>query len=188
MLIIFYFLVQIFEAAVRGLTPVQGPLPVKFPLPDPTDHFSIRPRFLSLKASSSGAVVRSDRVNAAIAGARAAATQFSRNSQGMGPTADNVSEESSGVGPARGGPGATIAGEQAETELSLKNDKSLSSTKVEVSATAEGLRAVAARSFRSSHVMGPTEGVSTERRGGRRGSNAQFGGTNKVYIFSSLLV
>jgi hypothetical protein len=160
---------------VRGLTPVHGPLPVKFPLPDPTDR-SIRLGCLSLKASLSGAEVRSDRVNAAIAGAKAAATQFSRNNQGMGPTTYNSSGVV-GVSSSRGGSGTTISSEHFETKLS-----SLNSTKVEVSATTGGSQTVSVHSSKNNE-MGPTGGVGAEGQDDRRASNAQFGGTNKVYFF-----
>jgi hypothetical protein len=121
--------------------------------------------------------LRSDRVNAAIVGAKAAATQFSRNNQGMGPTTDDASGEGVGVGPSRGGSVTTIASEHFETELS-----SLSSTKVEVSATTVGSRAVSAHSSRINDT-GSTGGVRTKGQHVRRASNAQFGGTNKSYIF-----
>lgn len=68
---------QIYDGAVRGLTPVQGPLPIKFPLPDPRDRFSLKPGSLAFDASKSE-VQKSTSVTAAIAGARAAATQFSK--------------------------------------------------------------------------------------------------------------
>ncbi|KAJ0967340.1 hypothetical protein J5N97_024257 [Dioscorea zingiberensis] len=66
---------RIYDAAVRGLRPMKGPLPVKFPLPDPSNPFSLKPGSLSSKSS---AVEKSSSVSAAIAGARAAATQFSK--------------------------------------------------------------------------------------------------------------
>ncbi|RCV46034.1 hypothetical protein SETIT_9G500000v2 [Setaria italica] len=68
---------RIYDGAVRGLTPVQGPLPIKFPLPDPRDRFSLKPGSLTFDASKSE-VQKSSSVTAAIAGARAAATQFSK--------------------------------------------------------------------------------------------------------------
>ncbi|RWW72281.1 hypothetical protein BHE74_00019963 [Ensete ventricosum] len=73
----------IHDAAVRGLIPIQGPLPVKFPLPDPQDPFLLRPGSLALHFSSSKApeVAKTPNVSAAIAGARAAATTFSRDDQ-----------------------------------------------------------------------------------------------------------
>ncbi|KAJ4773436.1 RNA-binding ASCH domain protein isoform 1 [Rhynchospora pubera] len=171
---------RIFEPAVRGLTPVQGPLPVKFPLPDPSDRFSLRPGSLSITPSNN-AVVRSDRVNAAIAGARAAATQFSRIREGMGPTVENATEESAGVGPPRSESGATVAGQQAETEQILKNDKTVKDIEVESSATIEGPQSAATHPSQYSNVVDPTgKGVNTEQGG--RSSNTQFGGTNKLLV------
>lgn len=74
---------KIYEAAVRGLSPVNSPLPVKFPLPDPQDRFSLKPGSISaltpdLKPTE---VDRSSSISLAIAGARAAATQFSKKDQ-----------------------------------------------------------------------------------------------------------
>ncbi|KAL6344238.1 hypothetical protein AAG906_035463 [Vitis piasezkii] len=60
---------QIYEAAVRGLRPVQAPLPVKFLLPEPQD-----PLF-----ETGITYKKPEGLLAAIAGARAAATQFSKN-------------------------------------------------------------------------------------------------------------
>jgi hypothetical protein len=62
------------------LAPVDSPLPVKFPLPDPSDPFSLKPGRVSaltrnLKATE---VDQSSSIGLAIAGARAAATQFSK--------------------------------------------------------------------------------------------------------------
>ncbi|KAM7249974.1 hypothetical protein ACFE04_021857 [Oxalis oulophora] len=71
---------KIFEAAIRGLTPVKGPLPVKFPLPNPRDPFSLKPGSLSLQ-SPGAKVEKSSSLDAAIAGARAAATQFTKAGQ-----------------------------------------------------------------------------------------------------------
>uniref|UniRef100_A0A0A0LFF1 ASCH domain-containing protein n=1 Tax=Cucumis sativus TaxID=3659 RepID=A0A0A0LFF1_CUCSA len=76
---------RIFEAAVRGLTRVKCPLPVKFQLPDPRDPFSLKPGSVSScspETKGSGSEVdKSSKLNAAIAGARAAATQFTRKYQ-----------------------------------------------------------------------------------------------------------
>ncbi|GKV12486.1 hypothetical protein SLEP1_g23623 [Rubroshorea leprosula] len=74
---------KIYEAAVRGLVPVESPAPVKFPLPDPGDPFSLNPGSLSLHFSDSkgSEIEESSSLSMAIAGARAAATQFSRKSQ-----------------------------------------------------------------------------------------------------------
>lgn len=82
---------KIYEAAVRGLSPVNSPLPVKFPLPDPQDPFSLKPRSISvltpnLKATE---VDKSSSVSLAIAGARAAATQFSKKDHNSPSTAQN---------------------------------------------------------------------------------------------------
>ncbi|KAJ9180055.1 hypothetical protein P3X46_008346 [Hevea brasiliensis] len=75
---------KIYEAAVRGLTPVKGPMPVKFPLPNPRDPFSLKPGSISMlfpeKASE---VEKSSSLTAAIAGARAAATQFNKKDQDL---------------------------------------------------------------------------------------------------------
>ena len=68
---------------MRGLCPVECPLPVKFPLPDPSDPFSLRPGSLAsyFSGSKGSENERSQSLNAAIAGARAAATQFSKKGQ-----------------------------------------------------------------------------------------------------------
>ncbi|KAJ7978183.1 Activating signal cointegrator 1 [Quillaja saponaria] len=71
---------KIYEAAVRGLTSVESPLPVKFPLPNPRDPFSLKPgsiRILSPNPKTSE-VDKSSSLSVAIAGARAAATQFTK--------------------------------------------------------------------------------------------------------------
>ncbi|KAI8560959.1 hypothetical protein RHMOL_Rhmol04G0296900 [Rhododendron molle] len=70
---------KIYEAAVRGLSPVTSPLPVKFPLPDPRDRFSLKPGSLASDSKNSKAIKmeKPPSLDAAIAGARAAATQFS---------------------------------------------------------------------------------------------------------------
>lgn len=74
---------KIYEAAVRGLVPIGSPAPVKFPLPDPRDPFSLRPGSLSLHSCDSkpSEIEKSSNLTLAIAGARAAATQFSKNTQ-----------------------------------------------------------------------------------------------------------
>lgn len=71
---------KVYEAAVRGLTPVESPLPVKFPLPNSRDPFSLKPGSISVHFpdSKESEVERSSSLNAAIAGARAAATQFAK--------------------------------------------------------------------------------------------------------------
>ncbi|OMP11014.1 hypothetical protein CCACVL1_00727, partial [Corchorus capsularis] len=72
---------KIYEAAVRGLVPVEGPAPVKFPLPNPRDLFSLKPGSIaeSFPDSKASAIEKSSSLSAAIAGARAAATQFSKD-------------------------------------------------------------------------------------------------------------
>ncbi|KAK8956484.1 hypothetical protein KSP40_PGU017858 [Platanthera guangdongensis] len=72
---------QIHEAAVRGLSQLQGPLPVQFPLSDPRDSLSLKPGSLLLRSSKKFETVKSKSVSAAIAGARAAATQFSKKDE-----------------------------------------------------------------------------------------------------------
>ena len=71
---------QIYEAAVRGLVSVEGPMPVKFPLPDPQDPFSLKPGSVSggFSENEASGVEKSESLSAAIAGARAAATQFNK--------------------------------------------------------------------------------------------------------------
>ncbi|GAV85849.1 ASCH domain-containing protein, partial [Cephalotus follicularis] len=71
---------KIYEAAVRGLIPVEGPLPVKFPLPNPRDPFSLKPGSIYMPSSETevSMVEKSSSLSAAIAGARAAATQFTK--------------------------------------------------------------------------------------------------------------
>ncbi|KAL2921370.1 Activating signal cointegrator 1 [Bienertia sinuspersici] len=74
---------QIYEAAVRGLRPVEAPYPVKFPLVDPGDHFSLKPGSLTClpNTSKTSALEISSRLSNVIAGARLAATQFSRENK-----------------------------------------------------------------------------------------------------------
>ncbi|XP_034218062.1 uncharacterized protein LOC117629624 isoform X1 [Prunus dulcis] len=74
---------KIYEAAIRGLTPVEGPLPVKFLLPNPQDPFSLKPGSISANVpeTRTSELERSSSLTAAIAGARAAATQFSKKVQ-----------------------------------------------------------------------------------------------------------
>ncbi|PIN04283.1 hypothetical protein CDL12_23181 [Handroanthus impetiginosus] len=86
---------KIYEAAVRGLSSVKPPLPVKFPLPNPADRFSLKPG--SLASSSNCSTVseeeKSPSLVAAIAGARAAATQFSKNNNTLQSTSrENIED------------------------------------------------------------------------------------------------
>lgn len=69
---------KIYEAAIRGLRPVEAPYPIKFPLVDPRDPFSLKPGSLTCLSSSSKAseLRLSSSLSNAIAGARVAATQF----------------------------------------------------------------------------------------------------------------
>ncbi|KAF3774712.1 Activating signal cointegrator 1 [Nymphaea thermarum] len=77
---------KILEGAVRGLLQVQSPFPVRFRLPDSSDPFSLKPGSLVLHANGTEASKMNSTLNlaAAIAGARAAATQFSRNHENRG--------------------------------------------------------------------------------------------------------
>lgn len=79
---------KINEAAVRGLHPVKGPLPVSFPLLNPRDLFSLKPGSITVGSINPkpAAVGASSDLGAAIAGARAAASQFSKNSPTKSPT------------------------------------------------------------------------------------------------------
>ncbi|KAL3728000.1 hypothetical protein ACJRO7_032704 [Eucalyptus globulus] len=72
---------KIYEAAARVLTIVGSPPPVNFPLPNPRDLFSLKPGCLLLHVSESeqSEPGKSSSLSAAVAGARAAATQFSKN-------------------------------------------------------------------------------------------------------------
>ncbi|XP_057959519.1 uncharacterized protein LOC131151993 [Malania oleifera] len=73
---------KIYEAAFRGLSPVKVPRLVKFALPDPHDPFSLKPGSLSscLNGPKASTIEKPANLNAAIAGARAAAGQFSKKS------------------------------------------------------------------------------------------------------------
>lgn len=75
---------KIYEAAVRGLRPVEPPYPVKFPLLDPRNPFSLNPGSLTSLSSTSEAskLGMSSSLSNVIAGARLAATQFSRKNRG----------------------------------------------------------------------------------------------------------
>uniref|UniRef100_A0ACD5TC36 Uncharacterized protein n=1 Tax=Avena sativa TaxID=4498 RepID=A0ACD5TC36_AVESA len=80
---------RVYEGAARGLSPVQGPLPVKFPLPDPRNPLSLKPGALNFDASQS-AVAKTPSVSAAIAGARSAATQYSRKDHNAAATSSEI--------------------------------------------------------------------------------------------------
>ncbi|VFQ85406.1 unnamed protein product [Cuscuta campestris] len=82
---------KVYEAAVRGLTPVTSPLPVEFPLRDPS---SLKPKSHGASSSSNNPPISSDpnrsqSLVAAIAGARAAATQFSKSNGLQRPSKNN---------------------------------------------------------------------------------------------------
>ncbi|KAG0473355.1 hypothetical protein HPP92_015212 [Vanilla planifolia] len=79
---------KIYEAAVRGLTAVTGPLPVKFPLPDPLNPLSLKPGSLLFRSSNLSQIEKTKSVHAAIAGARAAATQFSKKDESLNAIKD----------------------------------------------------------------------------------------------------
>lgn len=74
---------KIYEAAVRGLAPVESPLPIKFPLPNPRNPFSLKPGsiFARFPESKATEMEKSSTLISAIAGAQAAATQFSKKDQ-----------------------------------------------------------------------------------------------------------
>lgn len=74
---------QIYEAAVRGLAPVGSPLPTKFPLPNPHHPFSLKPGsiFARFPGSKATEMEKSSTLSSAIAGAQAAAAQFSKKDQ-----------------------------------------------------------------------------------------------------------
>ncbi|KAH9625496.1 hypothetical protein KSS87_018355 [Heliosperma pusillum] len=67
---------KIYEAAVRGLRPMEAPYPIKFPLPDPKDSFSLKPGSLEPGTSKASKLGISSSLSEAIAGARGAASQF----------------------------------------------------------------------------------------------------------------
>ncbi|KAL7185026.1 hypothetical protein ACSBR2_027048 [Camellia fascicularis] len=76
---------KMYEAAVGGLVPVESPLPVKFQLPNPRDPFSLKPGSISVcfPDSKASEVDKSSSLNAAIAGARAAASQYLKKGQNL---------------------------------------------------------------------------------------------------------
>ncbi|KAL3634460.1 hypothetical protein CASFOL_021514 [Castilleja foliolosa] len=71
---------KIYEAAARGLSPVKALQPVNFPLPNRQDPFSLKPGSLASRSDYSvkSGDEKSPSLVAAIAGAKAAATQFSK--------------------------------------------------------------------------------------------------------------
>lgn len=78
---------RVLEGALRGLCPVEAPLTVKFPLPDPRNPFSLKPGSLVNRVNKSKTDEGSSpTLKAAIDGARAAATQFSKKTSYGPPT------------------------------------------------------------------------------------------------------
>ncbi|KAK1430435.1 hypothetical protein QVD17_13154 [Tagetes erecta] len=78
---------RILEGALRGLCPVEAPLQIKFPLPDPRNSLSLKPGSLVRGLKNGPNKSKTDQgsspdLAAAIAGARAAATQFSKKNYG----------------------------------------------------------------------------------------------------------
>ncbi|KAJ8760529.1 hypothetical protein K2173_015196 [Erythroxylum novogranatense] len=78
---------KIYEAAFRGLVPVQGPMPTTFPLPNPQDPFSLKPGSLLTHSPEIKGMnlEKSSSLTVAIAGARAAATQFNKKEKNYIP-------------------------------------------------------------------------------------------------------
>ncbi|CAA7390779.1 unnamed protein product [Spirodela intermedia] len=74
---------KIFEAAVRGLRPVNPPQPIKFPRPDPHDQFSSKPgSIIADRHRITGPPVgKTATPNAAVGGMQVAATQMSKRNQ-----------------------------------------------------------------------------------------------------------
>ncbi|RXI02046.1 hypothetical protein DVH24_015395 [Malus domestica] len=129
---------QIYEGAIRGLSPVNSPLPVRFPLPNPQDPFSLKPGSISVHVpvSRTSEVVISSSPTAAIAGARAAATQFSKKVQDFETTAQNNASESVTTLPLKGEsvekdttPSAKLSETSNKGELTSNNKEQISPVK-----------------------------------------------------------
>lgn len=90
---------KIYEAAVRGLLSIKPPFPIKFPLPDPKDPFSLKPGWLGSNPNSQKAadLAKIPSLSKAIAGAKDAATQFSKKSTSGYITQDEDMRVSSGT-------------------------------------------------------------------------------------------
>ncbi|XP_071689858.1 uncharacterized protein [Rutidosis leptorrhynchoides] len=78
---------RLLEGALGGLCPVEAPLPTKFPLPDPQNPLSLKPGSLTHGLNKGSNKSKADEgssptLKAAIDGARAAATQFSKKTNG----------------------------------------------------------------------------------------------------------
>ncbi|KAL9235145.1 hypothetical protein vseg_009933 [Gypsophila vaccaria] len=71
---------KITEAAISSLVPVESPLPMKFPLPNPGNRYSLRPGSLRLDKSDAqqSEPEHPPSLIAAIAGAQAAAMQYTK--------------------------------------------------------------------------------------------------------------
>ncbi|GJX17720.1 activating signal cointegrator 1 [Tanacetum coccineum] len=74
---------RVLEGALKGLRPVEAPMTIKFPLPDPQNPFSLTPGSLVNGLDKGSIKTKTDEdssptLKAAIAGAKAAATQFSK--------------------------------------------------------------------------------------------------------------
>ncbi|KAL1219351.1 hypothetical protein V5N11_007880 [Cardamine amara subsp. amara] len=76
---------KIYVGAARGLMPPQNSFMVKFPLPDPKDPFSLKPGSVpfTVQEKKSLEIEQVTSLTAAIAGAKAAATQFSKKGQSL---------------------------------------------------------------------------------------------------------
>lgn len=76
---------KIYEAAVRGTRAVEVPMPVKFPILDPQDPFSLKPGCLASVScvSKASEVGKPPGLVAATAAARAATSQFSKKQSGQ---------------------------------------------------------------------------------------------------------
>lgn len=142
---------KINEAAIRGLTPVEVPLPVKFPLPNPQDPFSLKPGSISANAhqSRTSEVERSSSLNAAIAGAQAAATQFSKKAQTFPTTSQNDAAKSARTVP--------IKNESSEVDKATSANFSESSNKG--SMTSNSKDQISSRDQLSSRVLRPHPGA-----------------------------
>ncbi|CAN6724897.1 unnamed protein product [Malus baccata var. baccata] len=129
---------MIYEGAIRGLSPVDSPLTVRFPLPNPQDPFSLKPGSISVHVpvSRTSEVVISSSPTAAIAGALAAATQFSKKVQDFETTTQNNASESATTLPLKGEsvekdttPSAKLSETSNKGELTSNNKEQISPVK-----------------------------------------------------------
>uniref|UniRef100_A0A1J3GJQ2 Activating signal cointegrator 1 n=1 Tax=Noccaea caerulescens TaxID=107243 RepID=A0A1J3GJQ2_NOCCA len=132
---------KIHVAAARGLTPPsQSPYAVKFPLPDPKDPFSLKPGSISFTIQEEKAVETEQittTLTAAIAGARAAATQFSNKGQSPHPQTNNYITRSKSKG-IEGCSGSSSKVED-DTKLTVESDKTSAAAKREERNTSVGV-------------------------------------------------